>query len=52
MGADWVESSSAEKDLGTLLDEKLDISRLFVLEAKKANYMLGCISKSVASRAR
>lgn len=52
MGADWVESSFAEKDLGTLLDEKLDISRLFVLEAKKANYMLGCISKSVASRAR
>lgn len=51
MGADWVENSSAEEDLGTL-DDKLDISQLFVLQAKKANYMLSCISRSVASRVR
>lgn len=52
MGADWVGSSSAEEDLGTLLDDKLGISQLFVLEAKRARYVLGCISSSVASRVR
>lgn len=49
MGADWVQSSSAEDDLGTLLDDKLDISQLLVLQAKKASYVLGCINKSVGS---
>lgn len=50
MGADWVQSSSAEDDLGTLLDDKLDISQLLVLQSKKASYVLGCINKSVGSQ--
>lgn len=50
MGSDWVQSNSAEDDLGTLFDDKLDISQLLVLQAKKASYMLGCISKSVGSQ--
>lgn len=47
-----MDSISAGDDLGTLLVDKLDISQLFVLAAQKTNYMLGGISKSVASRVR
>ncbi|KAJ7395817.1 hypothetical protein BTVI_151138 [Pitangus sulphuratus] len=51
MGADLMESSSVEKDLGILLDNKLSMSRC-VLVAKKANGILGCVRKSIASRTR
>ena len=47
--ADLLESSSVEMDLGVLMD-KLTMMQQCALVAKKANGMLGCIKKSVASR--
>jgi len=50
LGDDLMERSSAERDLGVLVDNGLVMSQQFALVAKKANGLLGCIKKSVANR--
>jgi len=52
LGADLLGSSSAERALGVLMDDKLTRSQQCALVAKEANGVLGCIKKSVASRSR
>ncbi|CAM5099949.1 unnamed protein product [Eretmochelys imbricata] len=52
LGTEWLGCSSSEKDLVVTVDEKLDISQQGALVAEKANGILGCISRGIASRSR
>ncbi|KAK4821823.1 hypothetical protein QYF61_003870 [Mycteria americana] len=49
LGEEWLESCLVEKDLGVLVDSRLNYEPAV---AKKANSILACIGNSVASRTR
>ncbi|PKU46772.1 hypothetical protein llap_2931 [Limosa lapponica baueri] len=52
LGAGLLESTSEEKDLGVLVDNRMTMSQQCALVAKKANGILGSVKKSVTSRSR
>ncbi|KAJ7407452.1 rna-directed dna polymerase from mobile element jockey-like [Willisornis vidua] len=52
LGREWIKGSPEEKDLGVLVDKKLDMTSQCVLAAQKASHIPGCIKSSVASRSR
>ena len=52
LGTDTLQSTSAQRDLGVLVNNKLTMSQQCALAANKANGILACIKMSVASRSR
>lgn len=47
---EWIKTSLAEKDLGILVDGKLEMTWEHMLATQKSNCILSCAKRSKASR--
>ncbi|KAF7248244.1 LINE-1 retrotransposable element ORF2 protein [Varanus komodoensis] len=52
LGDKWLESSTCERDLGVLVDCRLNMSQQCDAVVKRANATLGCIARSVPFKSR
>lgn len=48
--ASWLDSSSAENDMGVLVDMTLNMSQQCALATMKSNGILSCVRHSITSR--
>lgn len=50
LGSEWLEGSSAEKDMGILTESMPGVGQQYGFAAMKANHVLGCSCRDTPSR--
>ena len=50
MGDTWLHKTTSEKDLGIVIDYKLNMSQQSDVTTEKANAILGCIDRNIVSK--